>query len=90
MFSAGVGAIKKGECLKVFAVIVTFLKTGLTSVFELFGSSFTGFISMIYASPDGTAPKALTELGDLLLMGAVVGLAYMGIRFVRSMIPFVK
>lgn len=71
----------------MFAVIVAFLKTGLTSVFDLFSSAFTGFIGMIYVK---TPAPALTELGELLLMGAVVGLAYMGIRFVRSMIPFVK
>lgn len=70
----------------MFSAILTFLGTGITDVFDFFGDVMTGGISLFYDSV-GTS---LTELGELLLIGALVGLALWGISFVRSMIPFLK
>ncbi|MFW6046906.1 MAG: hypothetical protein ACOCP4_03860 [Candidatus Woesearchaeota archaeon] len=63
--------------------ILDFIGDGIGGVMDLFGDAMTGFVALVY---DGSA---ITELGELLLMGAVVGMALFGIRFVRSMIPFV-
>lgn len=70
----------------MFSDILTFLSTGITDVFTFFADVFGGGIGMFYDSVGG----ALTELGELLLLGALVGLSLWGIKFVRSMIPFLK
>jgi len=76
----------------MFSDIMTWLGDNVSAVFELLGDVLAGPIAMFWtASPDaGVTPSELTELGELLLMGALIGLAYFAIRFVRSMIPFLK
>lgn len=69
----------------MFNDIITFLGDGISSVFGLFGDVMTGGIGLIWESGTG-----LTVLGELLLLGAIVGLVLFGIRFVRSLIPFVR
>ena len=68
----------------MFDAILQFLTDGIGAVFTFFGDVLTGGISLFYTE------SAITELGELLLLGALVGLAYWGIKFVRSMIPFVR
>ena len=67
----------------MFSAILTYIGNGITDVFTLFGSVFSGGIALFW---DGTA---LTDLGEIMLLGAIVGLVLMGIKFIRSMIPFV-
>ena len=69
----------------MFNAILDFLGSGIAAVFTLFGNVFTGGIGLIWVEGTG-----LTDLGELLLLGAVVGLALWGINFVRSMIPFLR
>ena len=68
----------------MFDGILSFLTDTIGSVFTFFGNVFTGGIGLFW---DGTV---VTELGELMLLGAAVGLVLFGIRFVRSMIPFIR
>lgn len=68
----------------MFTGIITFLETNLTDVFDLFLAVLSGGISIIW---NGTA---LTSAGELVLLSAVVGLAMFGLRWIRSIIPFVN
>ena len=74
----------------MFDAILQFLTDGIGAVFTFFGNVLTGGIGLFYVGPEGEVPGYVTELGELLLLGALVGLAYWGIKFVRSMIPFVR
>ena len=66
----------------MFSVILTFLSTNVTAAFGFIEDILTGGIALIY---DGTA---LTDLGELVLLTALIGLALWGLNFVISMIPF--
>lgn len=70
----------------MFDAILDFLETGITGVFDLITKIFDGGVDMFYDS----VGLALTTLGELLLLGALVGLAIWGINFIRSMIPFLR
>lgn len=70
----------------MFSTILTWLSTNVSAVFTFFGDLLGGPISLFYDSVGGE----LTELGELLLMGALVGLALFAIRWVRGVIPFLR
>jgi len=70
----------------MFSGILTWLSTNVGAVFTFFGDLLGGPISLFWDS----TTSALTELGELLLMGALVGLALFAIRWVRGVIPFLK
>ena len=69
----------------MFNDVLTFLSDGITAVFTFFGTVFSGGISIFWVTETG-----LTDLGELLLMGALIGLGLWGINFIRRMIPFVR
>jgi len=66
----------------MFASILTFLTTNVTTAFTFIGDLLSGGITLIY---DGTA---LTDLGQLVLLTSLIGLGLWGLNFVISMIPF--
>lgn len=68
----------------MFQVILTFLSTNVTAAFTFIGGILEGGITLIY---DGTV---LTDLGQLVLLTALIGLALWGLNFVISMIPFTR
>lgn len=70
----------------MFSAILTYISNGLTDVFDLIGDALTGGIALFW---DASA-SSLTDLGEVMLLSAVVGLVLFGIRFIRRMIPFVK
>ena len=71
-------------------VILTFLGDGMASVFTFFGNVFGGGISVFYDATLNAGAGGMTEVGELLLLGALIGLALWGLNFVRSMIPFLR
>ena len=66
----------------MFSAILTFLTTNVATAFTFIGDLLEGGITLIY---DGTA---LTQLGQLVLLTALIGLGLWGLNFVISMIPF--
>ena len=68
----------------MFAVITAFLTTNVATAFTFIGTILTGGISLIY---DGTA---LTDLGELWFLTALIGLGLWGLNYVRDMIPFTR
>lgn len=70
----------------MFDGVLSFLESNLPSVFDFIGEILTGGIGLIW---DDSAAE-LTQLGELTLLGAAVGLAFFGLRWIRSMIPFMR
>ena len=70
----------------MFSAVLTFISTNIGDVFDLIGDIITGSITIFYDSV-GTA---LTDAGELMLPGALVGLAWFGLRWLMSLIPFAK
>ena len=70
----------------MFAVIITFLETNVPDVFDLFLVVLSGGIGVLYDS----VAVALTDVGEIVLLSAVVGLAMFGLQWIRSLIPFVR
>jgi hypothetical protein len=68
----------------MFSALLTFIGNGLSGVFGLIGNAMSGGVNLFYDA------GAITELGEVLLLSAVVGLALFGIRFIRGAIPFLK
>jgi len=68
----------------MFAAILSFITTNLPSVFTMVGGVISGPIVIFYAS------EALTDAGELVLLGAIVGLAFFGLRWLLSLIPFAR
>lgn len=68
----------------MFAVIMTFLTTNIPLFLAVLGDVLDGGIGLIY---DGAA---LTDAGEIMLLGSVVGLGMFSLRFVRSLIPFIN
>ncbi len=64
--------------------ILAYLSTGIVGIISFFGTVFGSATGIIW---DGTA---LTDTGELLLMGALVGLGLFAINFAIRLIPFVK
>lgn len=71
----------------MFAVIIAFLSTNVTTAFTFIGSLLSGGIGLIYTS---TPAPALTELGQLWFLTALIGLGLWGLNYVRDMIPFTR
>jgi len=76
----------------MFGAILSFLTTNVASAFTFIGGLLQGGIKLIYADPDGVGalPASLTDLGQLILLTALIGLGLWGLNFVISMIPFTK
>lgn len=70
----------------MFAVVLTFLSTNIGSVFTLIGDVVSGPIPVFYDSVGG----ALTDVGELTLLGAIIGLGWFGLRWVLKLIPFAR
>jgi hypothetical protein len=70
----------------MLSAILTYIGNGITDVFDLFGDVLVGGVALFWNS----TTSALTELGEVMLLSAIVGLVLFGIRFIRRMIPFVK
>ena len=70
----------------MFEAILSYIGSGIAGVIDLFANAMGSGIGLFW---DETA-TALTGLGELMLLSAVVGLALFGIKFIRGMIPFVK
>lgn len=70
----------------MFSTILSFISNELPSVFTVIGNALGGAIAVFW---DATNSQ-LTDLGEVMLLSAVVGLVLFGIRFIRRMIPFVK
>ena len=66
--------------------ITAYLSEGLSAVFSLFGDAMGGGIALFWNATE----SALTSLGEIMLLTAIVGLVVFGIKFIRSAIPFVK
>ena len=67
----------------MFAAIITFLTAGFADVIDLYLAVFNGGITLFYDS----VGAALTDVGEVLLMGALVSLAVYGVDLIRSLIP---
>jgi hypothetical protein len=70
----------------MFGAILSYLSDGIADVFALFADVLVGGVSLFW---DNTA-QSLTQLGEIMLLSAIVGLVLFGIRFIRNVIPFVK
>ncbi|MEM0173112.1 MAG: hypothetical protein QXI16_01235 [Sulfolobaceae archaeon] len=70
----------------MFQSILDFLSTNVTSAFAFIGDLLTGGVSLIY----GGEPAGLTDLGQLVLLTALIGLGLWGLNFVISMLPFTR
>jgi len=68
----------------MFAVIMTFLTTNIPTFFTFLTGLMSGAVGLIY---DGTI---LTDFGELVLLGAIVGLGYFALRWILSLIPFAR
>lgn len=68
----------------MFGVILTFLTTNVPLFFAFLTDLMSGAVGLIY---DGTA---LTDFGELVLLGAIVGLGYFALRWILSLIPFAR
>jgi len=76
--------------LNFFETILSYVGNGAEAVFAMFGKVLGGPISLFWASPDGTAPEEITILGEILLLSAIVGIALFAMKWIRSMIPFLR
>lgn len=74
----------------MFEAILDYIGAGISGVISLFGQAMGSGISLFWDESLNTGAGGLTSLGELLLLSAIVGLALFGIKFIRSMIPFVK
>ena len=70
----------------MFAEVLSFLETNIPSVFTLITAIVSGPISIFYDSVGG----ALTDVGELTLLGAIIGLGWFGLRWVLKLIPFAR
>ena len=68
----------------MFAAIMTFLTTNFPTFITFLGGVLDGGIDLIYTG------SALTDTGEMLLLGSIVGLGMFALRFVRSLIPFIN
>lgn len=74
----------------MFQAILTYIGDGIAGVIDLFAKAMGSGIGLFWDETLNTGAGGLTQLGEILLLSAIVGLALFGIKFIRSMIPFVK
>ncbi|MEM0173487.1 MAG: hypothetical protein QXI16_03155, partial [Sulfolobaceae archaeon] len=60
--------------------------SGVTAVFGLITNLMTGGIGLFY---DTTASK-ITDMGELALLGGIIGLGFMALNWVFRLIPYAK
>jgi hypothetical protein len=70
----------------MFGALIQYISNGIGDVFALFGDVLVGGVSLFWDS----GAEELTQLGEIMLLSAIVGLVLFGIRFIRNVIPFVK
>jgi hypothetical protein len=70
----------------MFSALIDYIGAGITDVFSLFGEVLGGGIALFWDESLGS----LTNLGEVMLLSAIVGLVLFGIQFIRNTIPFIK
>jgi hypothetical protein len=70
----------------MFGALIDYIGAGVTDVFSLFGEVLGGGIALFWDE----SISELTNLGEVMLLSAIVGLVLFGIKFIRNVIPFVK
>ena len=68
----------------MISAIFTFLTTNVPLFLAMLGGFFEDAVGLIYSD------AALTDLGELVLLGAIVGLGYFVLRWILSLIPFAR
>lgn len=73
--------------MDIISVIFSALGDIVTGVVSLITDAFTGVVALWYVAPSGTETTGhLTLLGALSLIAFVVGVVWLAIRFIGSMI----
>lgn len=73
--------------MDILSTVFSALGTIVTGVIDLIVDVFTGVVPLWYTAPTGTETTgSLTVLGAFSLIAFVVGLVWLGIRFIGSMI----
>ena len=82
----------------MFSAIIGFLTTNFPTFMTFLGNVLQGGIGIIIDRDPGvdtilnTADDVitLTNAGEIMLLGSIVGLGLFALRWIRSMIPFVN
>lgn len=74
----------------MFSGIISFLNTNAPEVFTLFLTVLGGGIDVLWDSTANAGSGGLTNVGEITLLSSIVGLAMFGLRWIRSLIPFVN
>lgn len=64
--------------------IITNVVDGVTGLSGAFVDIITNILDLFYVSPDGTAPKQLTILGVMGLLGLSLFMVRWGVGFIRG------
>lgn len=73
--------------MDIITTIFSALGEIMTGVVSLISNAFSGVVSLWYTAPSGTETTgSLTLLGSLSLIAFVVGVVWLAIRFIGSMI----
>lgn len=73
--------------MDVLNVVFSALGTIVTGIVGVITDAFTGVVGLWYTAPSGTETTgSLTLLGSFSLIAFVVGLVWLAIRFIGSMI----
>lgn len=73
--------------MDVLNVVFAALGTIVTGIVGVITDAFTGVVGLWYTAPSGTETTgSLTLLGSFSLIAFVVGLVWLAIRFIGSMI----
>jgi hypothetical protein len=70
----------------MFGALIQYISDGISDVFSLFGDVLGGGIALFWNETN----SELTNLGEVMLLSAIVGLVLFGIQFIRNTIPFIK
>ena len=70
----------------MISAIFTALGSAVTNFSTVMIGLFESLIAIFYASPDGVAPKVITNVGSLAIVGFGVALVFFGFRFVFRLI----
>lgn len=73
--------------MDILNVVFTALPTIVTGIVGIITNCFTGVVGLWYTAPSGSETTgSLTVLGVFSLIGFVVGVVWLAIRFIGSMI----
>lgn len=73
--------------MDILNVVFTALSSIVTGIVGVITSAFTGVVGLWYTAPSGTETTgSLTMLGVFSLIAFVVGVVWLAIRFIGSMI----